>query len=307
MSKQRERERVRVKKNQQRSRQLMTGGIVLVVIAALAFLFLSNGGSESSSARAISRLSTSDFHSLAFSLTEAETVFFGHHGGLLVSYNGGRDWESTTLTNADAMALALPLSDPQIMYAAGHDVFFKSTDAGQTWESVGTNLPGTDIHGFTVDPENANRVYAHVVGFGIFGSVDGGSNWTQLSRAVPSSTFNLAVGEDSQTLYAAAGEAGLLRSTDGGQTWATASEAPDEGAIALVYSPAGGRLYVSTLGNQAGLYVSDDDGQTWTFAGLKGTFLAIAVSPLDSNHIIAVNDQGEVFASRDGGISWLGE
>ncbi|MEO7840819.1 MAG: hypothetical protein ABIU06_15870, partial [Anaerolineales bacterium] len=67
---------------------------------------------------------------------------------------------------------------------------------------------------------------------------------------------------------------------------------------------ASGRLYVSTLGDQAGLYVSEDGGQTWTVAGLKSTILAIAVSPLDPDHIIAVNDQGEVFASRDSGLTW---
>jgi photosystem II stability/assembly factor-like uncharacterized protein len=306
MSKQRERERIRVKKKQQGSRQLMVGGIVLVLIAAVWFLFM-NRGTENSNIRAISRLTTTDFHSLAFSLTEPETVFFGHHGGLLVSANGGRDWESTSLTNADAMALALPASNPQVMYAAGHDVFFKSTDGGATWESVGTNLPGTDMHGFTVDPENADHVFAHVVGFGVFDSEDGGSTWTLLSDAVPSSTFNLAVGEDSQTLYAAAGEAGLLQSVDGGQTWSSLPEGPDAGALAVTYVRADGRVYVTTLGPVAGLYFSEDDGLTWTFAGLKEIILAIAVSPLDPNHLIVVNNAGEVFASRDGGISWLDE
>ena len=296
----------RKKQQKSQSRWLIAAGLALVVIVSLGFVF-SNRQSDNPQAQPISKLSTADFHSLAFSLTEPEAVFFGHHGGLLMSQNGGKDWEATALENADAMALAFPPSDPQTMYAAGHDVFFKSTDGGQTWESVSTNLPGTDIHGFSVDPENADQVYAHVVGFGIFGSQDGGSTWSQLSSAVPSSTFNLAVGENFQTLYAAAGEAGLLRSTDGGQTWARVSEVPDDGAIAVVYSPVSGRLYVSTLGNQAGLYVSEDGGQTWTLAGLKSTILAIAASPLDPDHIIVVNDQGEVFASRNGGISWTDE
>ncbi|MCI0556035.1 MAG: hypothetical protein L0287_34260 [Anaerolineae bacterium] len=305
MSKQRERERVRIKKKRQesQSRWLIAAGVALVVVIALWFVF-SNRQSNNLQAQPISKLSTADFHSLAFSPIEPETVFFGHHGGLLMSRSGGKDWEATALNNVDAMALALPLSDARIMYAAGHEVFYESTDAGKTWTSVSTDLPGLDIHGFTVDPENANRVFAHVVGFGIFGSEDGGNVWTQLSSAVPSSTFNLAVGENPQTLYAAAGEAGFLRSADGGQTWTRVSDIPDSGAIAVVYSPVSERLYVSTLSDQAGLFVSDDGGQTWSFAGLKSTILAIAVSPLDPDHIIAVNDQGEVFASRDGGLSW---
>ena len=303
MSKQKERERIRIKKKQQRSRQLIAGGIVLVLMVGLAFL-LFNRGTDNSSARAISRLTTADFHSLAFSPTEPQTIFFGHHNGLLVSHNGGKDWKPTTLNNADAMAIAFPSSDPKIMYAAGHNVFFKSIDGGKTWDAVSTNLPGLDIHGFTVDPENANQVYAHVVGFGIFGSQDGGSTWTLLSDSAPPSTFNLAVGENSETLYAAAAQAGLWKSQDGGRTWKPVQNAPDSGAVAVASVPAQGRLYVTTLGDLAGLYVSNDEGQSWKPLGLNGTFMAIAISLLDPDHIIAVNDQGEVFASRDGGVSW---
>ena len=308
MSKQRERERVRIRRKQQnsQSRWLIAAGVALVVIAGLWFVF-SNQQSGNLEVQPISKLSTTDFHSLAFSLTEPETVFFGHHGGLLVSHNGGKDWEPTILNNADAMALAFPSSDPQIMYAAGHDVFFKSTDGGETWNSVSTNLPGSDIHGFTADSENANHVYAYVVGFGIFGSEDGGSTWTLLSDSAPPSTFNLAVGENSETLYAAAGEAGLWQSQDGGRTWMLVPNVPGSGAVAMAYVPAIGHFYVSTLGDLAGLYVSDDNGQSWKPAGLNGTLLAVAVSPLDPDHIVVVNDQGEVFASRDGGITWSDE
>jgi len=300
-----QKERIRKKKQQKRqSRWLVVLGVVIALAAGLWIVF-SNRHSENDSARPISRLTTADFHSLAFSPTEPDAIFFGHHNGLLVSYNGGKDWRSTSLGNADAMALALPLSDSDIMYAAGHDVFFKSTDGGKTWNSVETNLPGLDIHGFTVDPEDANQVYAHVVSFGIFGSKDGGNTWSQLSDSAPPSTFNLAMGEGSDSLYVAAGQAGLWHSLDGGLTWTIVNESADKGAVAVTYMRANGRLYVTTLGNSAGLYVSDDNGQSWKATSLKGALLAIAVSPLEPNHIVVVNDQGEVFASRDGGISWL--
>ena len=305
MSKQKERMRKR-KQQKKQYRWLMVAG-VLIVLAAGLWIVLASRQSSKNSMLPISRLSTNDFHSLAFSPTEPETVFFGHHDGLLVSDNGGKDWQSTTLTNTDAMALGVPPSSPQTMYVAGHNVFVKSTDGGKTWQSVPANLPGLDIHAFAVDPENPNKVFAYAVSFGLFGSVDGGISWEALSVTVPSSIHSLTLGEDDQTLYAAAGGAGLWNSQDGGQTWMPVQNVPANGAIAVAYVRANGRLYLTTLDPAAGLYCSDDGGQTWVSTGLNDTLLAVAISQLDPDHIIAVNDQGEVFASRDGGLSWSNE
>jgi len=76
------------------------------------------------------------------------------------------------------------------------------------------------------------------------------------------------------------------------------------GVVAVAHSPANKRLYVTTLGNGAGLYAFEDGGATWTPLGLKGTLLAIAVSPRDPNRLIAVSDRGDIYASRDGGLTW---
>ena len=159
----------------QQRRWLVVVGIILVMLTVGRWFLTSRG--VSSNASPISQLSTRDFHALAFSPTQPDTIYFGHHSGLMVSRDGGRTWQPAPLQNADAMALAAPPSNPQVMYAAGHDVLVKSTDGGASWHSLTTNLPGTDIHGFTVDPQNAEHVYAHVVGFGIWGSQDGGATW----------------------------------------------------------------------------------------------------------------------------------
>lgn len=195
-------------------------------------------------------------------------------------------------------------SVPQTMYAAGHNVFVKSNDRAKTWQPVPTDLPSLDIQAFAVDPENATRLFAYVVSYGLFDSEDGGISWEQLSLGLPTSVLNLTFGKDDQTLYAATGGAGLWESDDGGKTWAPVQNVPANGAISITYVPANGRLYLTTLDPKAGLYYSNDDGLTWDSAGLNETLLAVAVSPLDPDHIIAVNDQGEVFASRDGGMTW---
>ncbi|HLF01491.1 MAG TPA: YCF48-related protein [Anaerolineales bacterium] len=264
----------------------------------------SQTGSGNPTGKAISRLSTGDFHSLAFSPNDPDTVYFGHHNGLMISRNGGRTWGPAPLQNADAMALGIAPANPQIMYAAGHDVFVKSTDGGQTWSRVAHNLPGTDIHGFAVDADDAEKVYAHVVGqAGLFVSDDGGLTWRPIPAALPAMTFNLGVGENSQTLYAAAGQAGVWRSIDGGQNWSQLTNAPG-GAVALAYNRSNKILLITTLGDEAGLYASDDSGGSWKSLELKGMLMAVASSPTDPNRIIAVDENGWVYASQDGGLRW---
>lgn len=279
---------------------------MLLALALVAGWLLAREAGKASGAPHVASLTTSDYHALAFSPADPATLFFGHHGGLLVSRDGGRTWEPTPLQGADAMALAAPPSDPDTLYVAGHDVFVKSTDGGQTWQAVRTNLPGTDLHGFAADPEDAARVYAHVVGAGIFGSHDGGQTWDRLSADVPNTIINLAAGPTSETLYAAAGQTGLMRSEDGGRTWVPLASMPGEGAVALAFDRTGGRLWLSTLGPAAGLYVSEDAGENWRPLDVKGLVLAVAVSPLDPDRVVAVDEAGRVYASRDGGRSWEG-
>ena len=176
MSKQKE--RIHRKRQQRtRSRWLIAAGFILVLVVALWIAF-SNRQSNNNGVRSISRLTTDDFHSLAFSPTEPETVFFGHHHGLSVSHNGGKDWRSTALTNVDAMALALPLSDTATMYAAGHDVFFKSTDGGKTWKE-----PNQPPNGYRSCVEFLSKKDVLTCGLnGVDYSFDRGKNWKPISN-----------------------------------------------------------------------------------------------------------------------------
>jgi photosystem II stability/assembly factor-like uncharacterized protein len=106
-----------------------------------------------------------------------------------------------------------------------------------------------------------------------------------------------------QTLYAAAGGAGLLQSTNGGQTWSPLPNFPGA-AIAVAYEATRRRVYA---GSDTGLFASEDGGASWMTLGLKGVFLAIAVSPVNPDHVLTVDDSGNVYASRDGGLTWPGQ
>jgi photosystem II stability/assembly factor-like uncharacterized protein len=171
------------------------------------------------------------------------------------------------------------------------------------------DLPGTDIHGFAMSPDDPNRLYASVVGHGILRSVDGGEKWERLSGGVPGDLMALAsTGGSPDTLFAGSMSSGVLMSSDGGQGWIRAGFSSD-GVMALAVSPkAQATVYAGTGG---GLYKSADGGASWAKLPLPGTNVAaVAVSPAQPNRLLAIavkDRQGQVFRSEDGGATWGGQ
>lgn len=261
--------------------------------------------------RALAVLETADFHSLAFSPDGSDVVFFGHHNGMMRSDDGGRTWRPVVARpNFDAMALAIHPAEPARIYAAGHNVFTVSPDRGATWQPVRHNLPYDDIHGFALSPEDPNRLYAFVVGHSLFVSADGGRTWNLLSTGLPHDVMALAVaGSEPEVLFAGSLSTGVLKSEDGGRTWR-----PVNGGLGSlrVMALAVGRGTPGTVyaGTDDGLYRSDD-GESWRRLPFPGrNAVVVAVHPADPNLILAVEaagrQQGRLYRSRDGGLSWGG-
>src|SRR5262249_26308672 len=121
----------------------------------------------------------------------------------------------------DAMQLAMAdRANGGRLYLAGHDVFEVSDDGGQSSRPMQHNLPGTDIHQFTLNPDDPLRLTAVVVGFGAFKSADGGRTWTRLTAQPPGEVTALASsGGSHETLYVGTARSGVLRSTDEGRSW----------------------------------------------------------------------------------------
>src|SRR5712691_2703058 len=212
-----------------------------------------------------------DVHALQVSPTDERTVVFGHHGGMLVSHDGGATWTPASGAKGDAMGVALPPGS-QSQFAAGHDVFMRSDDGGRTWSSVRPALPGTDIHGFAGSAVAPNTFYAYVVGSGLFKSADAGKTWQKVGDAsggTMSMTVAKAGGAD--VLYANTMD-GVQRSRDGGRTWEPVREVGGATLNAVgetVYAAAGGAVLLST-----------DGGMTWdrrTFT--RGGAVLVAAAP----------------------------
>jgi len=244
------------------------------------------------------RFGTADVHSLAFAPGSTERVYFGHHGGIVESQDGGRTWAPLPV-RADAMGMR-PAADGSIVIA-GHEVFVGSADGGRTWAPIAADLPNIDIHAFARDPVDARRMWAYLAEGGVYESADGGTHWTKVYDGhIP---FLAATNDGSSVgLVGIEPFQGFARSTDGSRTWSPVSQ-PDAFPTYSIAATPDGR--VVALGVSDGLLRSEDGGATWTKIALGGPAFAIALSD-DGRTIAVVTRTTDFYRSDDGGQTWPG-
>ncbi|HXN25043.1 MAG TPA: glycoside hydrolase [Candidatus Dormibacteraeota bacterium] len=205
-------------------------------------------------------------------------------------------------------AIAIAPSNPDVIYVGSGeglqrpdlsvgDGIYKSSDGGKTWHHLGLT-DGQQIPSILVDPHDANRVFAAVLGHpygpnaerGVFRSADGGKTWEKvLYKDENTGGADLAFDpKNAQTIYAVlwAGRvapwevrsggsisgpgSGMFKSTDGGATWQPLTRglpvaADGLGRMGIAVAPSNPkRLYASVEGGKlSGVYRSDDAGENW--------------------------------------------
>ena len=285
-----------------RGRLLFALTIAAIGTAAAVILWLGGGAGGS-----LAVLRTADYHALTFSPQDANIAYFGHHNGVMRTTDGGRTWHPLAAQrNFDAMALAVTPDAGQI-FLAGHNIFQVSRDGGATWAPVAHDLPGTDIHGFAMSRSAPQRLYAFVVGHGLFTSANGGRSWKMLTDRLPGDVMGVAATPTPSVLYAASMRAGVLKSTDGGRTWAlVTNNLPSPAVLVLAGDPGSGDVvYAGTAG---GLFKTTDGGTAWRRLPFpRSNVVALAVSPARPNVLLAVSvkkDGGHIHRSETSGETW---
>ena len=146
--------------------------------------------------------------------------------GIIASLDGGETWQ---VISNEQMAgfFHLALSGGSL-YAAynlydNKTSLYRTDDGGETWWESLTLLP-EGAQTLQADPVQAGRLWAGLLGYGIFLTNNGGGNWTEWNSGISSQAFikTLAVAPtDRNVIYAAVDDPypGVYRSQDGGQTW----------------------------------------------------------------------------------------
>ena len=267
--------------------------------------------------------------------------------GVYKSTDAGATW--THLGLRDAQQIAAMIVDPKdanrvFVAALGHPYgpnaergVFRSTDGGQTFQKVLYQDENTGAADLAFDPSNPQTVYATLwaarvapweirsgasfitAGSGIFKSTDGGTNWSPLTKGLPSaeeglSRIGIAVAPSEPSRIYASVEAnrngGVYVSNDAGETWKLINAdhrigGRGPGAMGIAVAPDNPDVvYVANTTT----WKSTDGGKT--FVGFKGApggddYQRIWISQENSQIMALSSDQGAVI-SVNGGETWSG-
>ncbi|MGD0484851.1 MAG: glycoside hydrolase [Gemmatimonadales bacterium] len=285
---------------------------------------------------------------------QPNTFYIGvNNGGVWKTTDAGRVWTPIfdSVSTGSVGAIAVAPSDPNTIYVGSGeglqrpdlsvgDGIYKSTDGGRSWRHLGLR-DGQQIAQVLVDPRDANRVFAAVLGHpygpneerGVFRSLDGGETWQRvLYRDAHTGAMDLAFDPSNpDVLYAvlwAAQQApwengwslsannGLYKSTDGGTTWRQVGEGLPSAADGLGRIGIGtsasepNRLYAIVGANRGqGVYRSEDGGEHWRLVNADarvserdGDFNEIKVDPRNADVVYSANVV--TWKSTDGGVTF---
>lgn len=248
----------------------------------------------------------SHIHGIGFDPSKPGSILLATHYGVFRANPEGVAETVSTDTN-DYMGFSPDPSDSGRLLASGHPGqggsmgVILSTDGGVTWQKIADGVGGpVDFHAMSISRADAKLIYGTYGGIQV--SRDGGTTWN-VAGSGPDKVIDLAASPAAVDTVYAGTVGGLMRSTDGGKTWALFG--PGQPAT-LVEATADGSLYVFFAGT--GLFQLPADGKWVALASDFGEryILHLAADPADAAHLVAVNDEGAVLESRDGGKTWQG-
>ena len=297
-------------------------------------------------------LRTSSVGTVAVSESNPDIVYIGtgetqlrgdiiQGDGLYKSTDGGKTWSPSGLTETQAIGrIRIHPSNPDLVFVAalGHPFgpnqergVFRSRDGGKTWQKVLYRNERAGAVDLCLDPKNPQVIFASIwevfrtpyslssggPGSGLFKSVDGGDNWTEITRnpGLPKGIIGKigvsVSGADSNRVWAIveAEDGGIFRSDDAGATWTLVNDERRFRQRAFYYT----RIYADPKERDrfyvlnTGFYRSDDGGKTYkTIRVPHGDNHDLWIAPDDTARMINGNDGG-ANVSFNGGETWTGQ
>ena len=255
---------------------------------------------------------------LTASVSNPKILVAGTLQGVYRSKDGGTTWALISPEGSHELheveSVAIDPNDPAIIYAGTWHLPWKTTDGGVRWSNIKEGvIEDSDVFSIIVDPKQPNTVFASACS-GIYKSENAGAKFKKI-QGIPSSARRTRVlmqdPERLETVYAGTTE-GLFRSDDSGDNWVRTTG--PEIIVNDVYVDPTDSTHVLLATDRGGVLTSHDRGNSFSEsnAGFSArqitSFVADARRP-SNVYVGVVNDKewGGVFASDNGGLSWIQE
>jgi photosystem II stability/assembly factor-like uncharacterized protein len=262
-------------------------------------------------------------HKLFIVPENPDEIYAGTIGdGIYYSSDAGNSFNQLAFPNRkikdfDVLSFS---SSRYITLLTTNDSLYISNDGGITWipRCIGIPEPYILYNVIKISPDNPNILYV-ATDYGIYKSSDMGLNWHAINNGLniptmifpePEPVFVLALAIDSNnanTIYAGTDRMGLFKSINGGQDWYLLGIPSTYVFDISVSSQNPGLVY---CGASEGFYRRRHERwkHTTLWGGITSTNKTIAVSPIDSNLVIANHANSilmpVIYKSTDGGANW---
>lgn len=256
--------------------------------------------------------------------------------GIYKSLDGGKTWNLAGLegTRHIHRIIVNPVNS-DIVYAGAIGTpwgptkergVYKTTDGGATWQKILFNGETVGVSDMVMDPTNPDKLFVGMwnhqrwpwyfesgaKGSGIYMTVDGGKNFTRLTKGLPveNGRTGIAIARnkpDYVYAYVEAKPSAIYRSVDGGITWEKRGE-KNIGSRPFYYA----EIYVDPENENrlytlfSGINMSEDGGLTFPSAIAQTIHLdhhAWWINPANSSHMVDGNDGG-MGITYDKGKTW---
>lgn len=166
------------------------------------------------------------------------------------------------------------------------------------------------IASIAFDPTDANTMYTGTPSGGIWKTIDGGNNWTNISNNLPSLGVSAIIVTNNFILIGTgdrdnndADGIGVMKSTDGGQTWVMSSTGMGSRTVnRMVKDPTDDNIILAAT--TSGIYRSIDAGATWSLRQ-AGNVYDMVFKPNNKDTIYAaIEGNPTIIRSVNNGGTW---
>ncbi len=246
-----------------------------------------------------------------------ESLIIGQAAKIYKTTDGGSNWSILTngLPQWDMSRIGITISEssPNVLYAVyvndilDFDAIYKTTDNGNSWIQLPSNgLDSWFMGGFgwyfgriQVSPFDPDELF--VCGVDLYKSSDGGNNWINADPNFDTHSDKHDVHFVSANTVLLATDGGLYRSTNGGLTWSDAENIPNTQFYRITADPHNPGVYAGGAQDNGTIVGNASTINSWQkIFGADG--FTIAYNPLDPNVFYVEIQNGDIYATSDGGI-----